>query len=202
MKILNLCLQLLNITRLLAYQKNSICQNLKIIDIGCSNNCVHRVISKRWFFKLPLLLFVLILIFSSCSKKNDCVNFSIIVDGLSNLKDSAEFQKYYTADTVNLINKAVEKGIISKDCWPNILPQFSKNIRMEEIYKECKNGLAKMQVKYIDHPSENMIGFKMTLNFIKENSVWKIDFKKELLVVLDIKSKNLESEYLKNLRSY
>ncbi len=123
--------------------------------------------------KMIVIIFVFLLAFSftSCSK-----NPSDVILNLKACMDKGNYEEskaYYTKETVKMIEDAEKKFPEMKDKKKG--KEFAEGSEWEIISEDIQGDSAKVMIKIIEHPVENMKGHETTYLLKKEDGEWKID---------------------------
>ncbi len=144
---------------------------------------------------------LVVLVTVSCSRKDEKTReLTEIIDSLSRAATYQEARRFYTENTLAVVNSAVRRGRIRKDERILLFPPFTPDARWEELEKEESKNSALITIRFTGHPVENMTGYVMTIRMINEDGNWKIDLAKELNESLQSGSREGPVEYLDRLR--
>jgi len=89
-----------------------------------------------------------------------------------------EIGEHLTGDTVAAINRLKDYPVVN---WQNdFASRFPEGAEWEILSREVKGDTARITLKCVDHPVENVIGFQMDYRLRREGGVWKIDMHEEL----------------------
>ncbi|MCU0846670.1 MAG: hypothetical protein MUD12_02145 [Spirochaetes bacterium] len=125
---------------------------------------------KKIIYTVAALLF-----YASCSKPLPSDDVSAVFDGLSRVRNFSEAGKYYTKDSMALVEDSVKGGLLDEKSRLLALPSFGPGIKWSEISKNVRGDRATVKIRYTEHPVENMTGYEMVLELVKEDGGWKID---------------------------
>ena len=157
------------------------------------------------FVRFQGLILFLLIINLSCSKEFATDKPENVLKKLSQTDKAVEKNKYYSKDTLKVINNALSKGLLTESDKKYLLHDLDSKIEWEllksNVTSEVSERKAQVVIKYTNHPVENMIGFNMLYNFIIENGKWKIDLKNELENALALVKKSDHAKYLNNIRA-
>ena len=142
---------------------------------------------------------VLLLSFS-CKRRSGSGSFDGLFAKLSEAKSFSEIKRYYTSDTVDAIEDAERDGLMSDKEKRHILPLFDSRTEWEESGKKVRGDRGVIRVRYTEHPVENMIGFEMEFNLVREGGSWRIDLEDEVKHALKARRDGRAAQVMQRIR--
>ncbi|MBP7738088.1 MAG: hypothetical protein KA369_19080 [Spirochaetes bacterium] len=136
----------------------------------------------------------------SCSRGKVSTSFGGVFEKLKQARDFSEAKPYYTDGTVDAIDEAVKGGVISEKERLRILPLFNEKTAWDELSRKNDGSRGSIRIRYTGHPVENMIGFEMDFNLLKEGGSWKIDLEDEIRQALRGREKGSAAEYIQRIK--
>jgi hypothetical protein len=136
---------------------------------------------------------------AGCSRGGGAASFDGVFEKLRKAKTFDEAKPYYTAGTVDAVERAVSEGAISKEGRLRVLPLFNAKTSWEELSRTVSGDRGTIRIRYTDHPVENMIGVQMDFKMVREKGSWKIDLEDGIRASLGGTRGGAE-EYLRRIR--
>jgi hypothetical protein len=131
------------------------------------------------FCYLVCLYIFLISSFSfSCARKSSPeITLTTIQDSAKHGK-YGEIRRYLTGNTLRAIDRLKE---FSRSSWEkDFARRFPEGSEWNMVQQEIRGDSARITMKCIDHPVENIRGFEMVYVLRLEGGIWKIDMQEEL----------------------
>ncbi|HSV96312.1 MAG TPA: DUF4878 domain-containing protein [Spirochaetota bacterium] len=94
--------------------------------------------------------------------------------------------KYYTKGTVELLNELNKLNPKSTKEESLADKKFVSGAKWKVIEEKTDGESARVKVRYVEHPVENMKGYEHTYKMKKEDGVWKIDMEDDLKGALSL----------------
>ncbi len=141
--------------------------------------------------------FIFLLLIASCSGRVAGGDFEAFFKDLCSAHTLQSALQYYTEGTEDALKRAVKKGIVHNNNRLALLPRFNAETEIKILKEEISGSDANVTVKYINHPVENMIGFKTVFRFKWENNRWKLDMEREIDSLIKRNNSGAGSEYLR-----
>jgi hypothetical protein len=136
-----------------------------------------------------------------CSNKQDSAGFDRVFEKLSHAKGYNETKRYYTSGTIAAVEDAASRGAATGKEKLSLLPRFNEKTKWEELLTKVDGPRGMVRVRYIDHPSQNMIGFTMDFRMKIENGSWKIDLEDEIRTAAAGRKTGNTSDYIKKVKN-
>ncbi|OHD66369.1 MAG: hypothetical protein A2176_07770 [Spirochaetes bacterium RBG_13_51_14] len=152
--------------------------------------------------KRTITIAVIVCLFATggCSQQRGAASFDGIFEKLKKARGFSEVKRYYTGGTIDALDAAVGKGVISEVERLRILPLFNDKTTWEEVSKKVDGTRGVIRIRYTEHPVENMIGFDMDFRVVKEGGSWKIDLEDEIRRALSGRQRGSPADYIQRIK--
>jgi hypothetical protein len=149
----------------------------------------------------PLAVACLMAMQPFCSNKQDTAGFDRIFEKLSRAKGYNETKRYYTNGTIAAIDYAASRVAATEKEKLSLLPLFNEKTKWEELLHKTEGTRGMVRVRYLDHPSQNMIGFTVDFRMKMENGSWKIDLEDEMRAAAEDRRSGNPSDYIRKIKN-
>lgn len=128
-----------------------------------------------------VLFIMLLLTLIGCKNEKTLQNNPIEnIKKIGQITSENELKKYYSSDTVNIVEK-LEKKYPDTDVLTGLDRKiFSPGFEYEIVESKCTNEKCSIEFVITNHKDINFVGIKINMMFEKENNSWKIDRSSEL----------------------
>ena len=114
-----------------------------------------------------------------CSKKNTPERVVETVQSLVQQAKYEELRKCFTGDTNRAISR-MESAFPDLNWKADFAGKFPEGSEWTIEKKQIENSRAEFLLKCVEHPVENVKGFKTVFKLSLEGGIWKIDMKSEM----------------------
>jgi len=154
--------------------------------------------------RIPILIVTsifLILLFAGCGKKQiPAGSPAELIDLLQRHSGKEEIIQLYTENTIDQYKRFVKLSGIEKNQAYLILSFIPERGIVEIAGEKYSGESCVVTVRFIDHPVENMKGFIIDLQMVKENDLWRIDRADDFSKMSESVERGGAGDYFKNLQ--
>ncbi len=126
-----------------------------------------------------VIIFLLSSLGFCCKNSTGNGNFESILQELCSADQNRKMSDLYTPGTLNSMKRAAKAGIVKKT-GTLLRNYFTPETKLKVMKIKIDGSDARVRVKYLDHPVENVIGSEVEYRFLYREKRWKLDFKKEI----------------------
>lgn len=144
-----------------------------------------------------LLFLLLVITITGCSKDKKHGDFYHVFNSLSNAGTFEEASEYYSSGTVDMVNRASRIGLVDKKEMLSLLPLFSRRTMVRILEEKVSGDSAVINLRYSDHPVENMVGYDMAIRLVHQGGRWRVNYENELKKVIEKLNEKKELNYIK-----
>jgi hypothetical protein len=131
----------------------------------------------KFYYILFLMLFLILCL--SCSGESSPEITLTAVQDRAKQGQYGAIRKYLTRNTLGAIDTLKEYPQVSS--WKkDFAIKFPEGSEWNIVHQEVKGDSARVTMKCLDHPVENVRGFEMVYLLRREKGIWKIDMHEEL----------------------
>ncbi len=125
-----------------------------------------------------LYVFLILSFYCSCSKTSSPETTLAAIQERARHGKYGEIRAYLTGNTLKAIDRLKE---FSRSSWEKeFARRFPEGSEWNIVQQEIRGDRARVTMKCLDHPVENIRGFEMVYVLRLEGGIWKIDMHEEL----------------------
>ncbi len=149
---------------------------------------------------VPVFALCTMFLLQTCAGKQDPAGFDRVFERLSRAKSFNEMKAFYTSGTIAAVEDAASSDATTARGRNSLLPQFNEKTKWELLQSSSDRSRGMARIRYLDHPSQNMVGYTMELKMKMEKGSWRIDLEDEVRTATRGRGKGELSDYIKRIK--